>query len=468
MSDLPLRGLRLRLSGPGRGRPQAIVSEPLFRKPKTLVLGWLLAACALQAPVPSALAAASAPRTADFIVAVVNQELVTAVEVEQRLARIRAEAARAGQRLPPENQLRQQVLEALIDERVILSHARDTGARVDEAELDRAVASVAAQNQITPAQLRDRLRQDGVDMPRFRANLRDQIMIERVRERELQQRIRVSDADIDAFVEKQRREMGGQSELNIAQILVPVPEGAPAAEVEKLRAQAEQALQRVLGGEDFAAVARQVSQDENRERGGEIGLRPAQRLPDVFVERVRGLQPGQVAPQLLRTGAGFHVLKLQDKRDSATLRVTQTRARHILLRPSAQLSADVAKQRLAEYRRQIESGKARFEEVARAQSQDGSAAQGGDLGWTSPGSFVPEFEQAMNALQPMGLSEPVVSRFGVHLIQVLERREVAVEPKQLRELARDALREQRFDQAYADWVRELRSRAYVEMRENPR
>lgn len=440
----------------------------MFRKPKTLVLGWLLAACALQAPVPSALAAASAPRTADFIVAVVNQELVTAVEIEQRLARIRAEAARAGQRLPPEDQLRQQVLEALIDERVILSHARDNGARVDEAELDRAVASVAAQNQITPAQLRDRLRQDGIDMQRFRANLRDQIMIERVRERELQQRIRISDADIDAFIEKQRREMGGQSEINIAQILVPVPDGAPAAEVEKLRAQAEQALQRVLGGEDFAAVARQVSKDDNRERGGEIGMRPAQRLPDVFVERVRGLQPGQVAPQLLRTGAGFHVLKLQDKRDSATLRVTQTHARHILLRPSAQLSADVAKQRLAEYRRQIEGGKARFEDVARAQSQDGSAAQGGDLGWTSPGSFVPEFEQAMNALQPMGLSEPLVSRFGVHLIQVLERREVAVEPKQLRELARDALREQRFDQAYADWVRELRSRAYVEMRENPR
>jgi peptidyl-prolyl cis-trans isomerase SurA len=436
----------------------------LFRKPKTFVLGWLLAACALQAPAQSA----PAPRTADFIVAVVNQELVTAVEIEQRLARIRAEAARAGQKLPPDAQLRQQVLDALIDERVILSYARDTGARVDEAELDRAVASVAAQNQITPAQLRERLRQDGIDLQRFRANLRDQIMIERVRERELQQRIKVSDADIDAFIEKQRREAGGQSEYNLAQILVPVPEGASAAEVEKLRAQAEQALQRVLGGEDFAAVARQVSQDANREKGGEIGMRPAERLPDVFVERVRSLQPGQVAPQLLRSGAGFHVLKLLDKRDSAALRVTQTHARHILLRPSAQLSVEVAKQRLADYRRQIESGKQRFEDVARTQSQDGSAAQGGDLGWASPGAFVPEFEQAMNALQPMGLSEPVVSRFGVHLIQVLERREVAVEPKQLRELARDTLREQRFDQAYADWVRELRSRAYVEMRESPR
>ena len=465
----PSRGPWPRLFRARSWPPQAFVSDPLFRKPKTLVLGWLLAACALQAPAPAALAAAAAPRTADFIVAVVNQELVTAVEIEQRLARIRAEAARAGQKLPPDSQLRQQVLDALIDERVILGYARDSGARVDEAELDRAVASVAAQNQITPAQLRERLRQDGIDMTRFRANLRDQIMIERVRERELQQRIKVSDADIDAFIEKQRREMGGQAEYNVAQILVPVPEGAPAAEVERLRAQAEQALQRVRGGEDFAAVARQVSQDANRDKGGEIGLRPAERLPDVFVTQVRGLQSGQVAPQLLRTGAGFHVLKLLDKRDSATLRVTQTHARHILLRPSAQLSVEVAKQRLAEYRRQIESGKARFEDVARAQSQDGSAAQGGDLGWASPGSFVPEFEQAMNTLQPMGaLSEPVVSRFGVHLIQVLERRDVAVDPKQLRELARDALREQRFDQAYADWVRELRSRAYVEMRENPR
>jgi peptidyl-prolyl cis-trans isomerase SurA len=453
------------------------VSDPLSRKPKTLVLGWLLAACALQAPAQSANAPAKAPanapastpRTADFIVAVVNQELVTAVELEQRLARVRADAARAGQRLPPDAQLRQQVLDALIDERVILSYARDTGARVDEAEIDRAVNSVAAQNQITPAQLRDRLRQDGVDMQRFRANLRDQIMIERVRERELQQRIKISDADIDAFIERQRQESGGQSEYNVAQILVPVSDSAPAAEVERQRAVAEKALQRVRGGEDFAVVAREVSQDSNRERGGEIGLRPAAKLPDVFVEQVRGLQPGQIAPALLRSGAGFHVLKLVDKRDEAALRVTQTHARHILLRPSAQLSVDTAKKRLEDYKRQIESGKARFEDVARAQSQDGSAAQGGDLGWTSPGAFVPEFEQAMNELQPMGaLSEPVVSRFGVHLIQVLQRRDVALEPKQLRDLARDSLREQRFEQAYVDWVRELRSRAYVEMREGPR
>ncbi|WP_232539932.1 peptidylprolyl isomerase [Azohydromonas aeria] len=445
----------------------------MSRKPQTLVLGCLLAACALNAPAQPAAAApaatAAAPRTADFIIAIVNQELVTAVELEQRLARVRADAARSGQRLPPDGQLRQQVLDALIDERVILGYARDTGARVDEAELDRAVASVAAQNQVTPAQLRERLRQDGIDLQRFRANLRDQIMIERVRERELQQRIKISDADIDAFLDKQRSEASAQSEYNVAQILVPVPEGAAEAEVQRLRAQAEQALQRVQGGEDFAAVARQVSQDANREKGGEIGMRAAERLPDVFLAQVRNLQPGQVAPQLLRTGAGFHVLKLVAKRDDATLRVTQTHARHILLRPSAQLSAEVARQRLAEAKRQIESGRKRFEDVAREQSQDGSAAQGGDLGWTSPGAFVPEFEQAMNALQPMGaLSEPVVSRFGVHLIQVLERREVALERRQLRELARDSLREQRFEQAYTDWVRELRSRAYVEMRENPR
>jgi peptidyl-prolyl cis-trans isomerase SurA len=441
----------------------------LSRKPKTLVLGWLLAACALHAPAQSANAPSSTPRTADFIVAVVNQELVTAVEVEQRLARVRADAARAGQRLPPDAQLRQQVLDALIDERVILGYARDTGARVDEAELDRAVASVAAQNQITPTQLRERLRQDGIDMPRFRANLRDQIMIERVRERELQQRIKISDADIEAFIARQRQEVGAQSEYNVAQVLVPVPENAAPAEVERLRTQAEAALQRVRGGENFATVAREVSQDSNRERGGEIGLRPASKLPDLFVEQVRGLQPGQVAPTLLRSGAGFHVIKLLDKREDAALRVTQTHARHILLRPSAQLSADVAKKRLEDYKRQIESGKQRFDDVARAQSQDGSAAQGGDLGWTSPGAFVPEFEQAMNELQPMGaLSEPVVSRFGVHLIQVLERRDVALEPKQMRDLARDSLREQRFEQAYVDWVRELRSRAYVEMRESPR
>jgi peptidyl-prolyl cis-trans isomerase SurA len=214
-------------------------------------------------------------------------------------------------------------------------------------------------------------------------------------------------------------------------------------------------------------VAREVSEDGNRQRGGEIGLRPASRLPDIFITATRGLRPGQMTAEPLRSGAGFHILKVLERKERPLGEVTQTRARHILLRPSAQLSAEVAARRLAEYRRQIESGARRFEDIAREFSEDGSASVGGELGWAAPGVMVPEFEQAMNALPVGGLSAPVVSRFGVHLIQVEERRNVVLDDKQLREQARNVLREQRFEQAYDEWTRELRTRAYVEFREPP-
>jgi peptidyl-prolyl cis-trans isomerase SurA len=230
---------------------------------------------------------------------------------------------------------------------------------------------------------------------------------------------------------------------------------------------AELALARVKGGEAFEAVAREVSEDANRAQGGVIGARPASRLPDAFVEATKALKPGEVTAQPLRTGAGFHLLKVVSRKEVVLGQVQQTRSRHVLLRTSPQLTAEVAARRLAEYRRQIEAGTKTFDAIAREFSEDGSAAGGGDLGWSSPGTMVPEFEQAMNALPINGLSDPVVSRFGVHLIQVLERREQAVELKQLRDQARNVLREQRFDQAYADWTKELRSRAYVEYREPP-
>ena len=214
-------------------------------------------------------------------------------------------------------------------------------------------------------------------------------------------------------------------------------------------------------------MAREVSEDGNRQKGGEIGLRPASRLPDVFVAATRSLKPGEVASELLRTGAGFHILKVVDRKEQPAGEVTQTRARHVLLRTSPQLTSEVAARRLAEYRRQIESGARTFEDIARQYSEDGSASAGGDLGWSSPGVMVPEFEAAMDALPVGGLSAPVVSRFGVHLIQVLERRNVAVDLKQLREQARNQLREQKFEQAYLDWTKELRTRAYVEYREPP-
>ena len=404
----------------------------------------------------------------DYIIAVVNSELVTAAELEQRIQRIRIATTPRGTAPPPvTDQLRQQALDSLIEERVLLTYARDSGVRVDDSEIDRAVQSIAAQNKLTLPQLRERVAAEGMDYARFRTTLRDQILLERVREREVGQRTRVTEAEIDKFLAERTAQSGRNSELNIAQILITVPDGASADVVAQRQAAAEAALARVRGGEDFAAVAREVSEDANRARGGDMGLRPTSRLPDSFVAQVRDLQPGQVSPTLLRTGAGFHVLKLVERSDSSGVRITQTRARHILLRPSPQLSAELAQQRLADMRAQIERGSSNFEALARQYSEDGSAAQGGDLGWVNPGALVPEFEEAMNRLSIGGLSQPVTTRFGVHLIEVVDRREASLDAKQLREQARMALREQKYEEAFLEWVKDLRSRAYVEMREPP-
>jgi peptidyl-prolyl cis-trans isomerase SurA len=408
-----------------------------------------------------------APSTADYIVAVVNQELVTYAELQGRMARVREDAERSKAQLPSPAELRKQVLDGLIDERVQVTNARETGPKLDEAELDRAVANVAVQNQMTLTQLRARLQQQGLSYANFRNNVRDQMLMERVREREVNQRIRIGGDEVDALIEKRRAAAGEAVQLNIAQILVTVPEGAADAVLAQRRERAESALARVKAGEAFEAVAREVSEDGNKAQGGVIGLRPADRLPDLFVDYVRTMKAGDVGATLLRSGAGFHVIKLVQRSDGAAFTIQQTRARHILLRVSAQLPAQAAGQRLAEFKRQIQSGAKTFEQLARDNSEDGSAAQGGELGWTSPGAFVPEFEEAMNGLALNGLSEPVGSRFGVHLIQVLERRQIVLDLKQQREQARNVLREQRFEAAYLDWVRDLRGRAYVELREAP-
>jgi peptidyl-prolyl cis-trans isomerase SurA len=451
LRSLPPEGAR---PGLGAARRPASARRGILAAVGALALGLIAA------PTPSP------AQNADYIVAVVNQELVTAAEVQQRLARVRVEAQQSRTPLPPPAVLRQQVVDVLIDERVLVTNARETGPRIDEAELDRAVTSVALQNQLTLPQLRERLRREGLDYAKFRATIRDQMMVERVREREVASRIKVSDAEIDALLE-QRRSSGANAQINIAQILVQVPENAPQTVLGERRERALAALRRVRGGEDFAAVAREVSQDSNRNAGGEIGLRPAERLPDVFVKAVASLKPGEVSPELLRSGAGFHILKLIERKDEGAFGVQQVRARHILLRTSANVSNEAAGRRLVQFRRETLSGAKTFEQLARENSEDSSAAQGGDLGWSTAGSYVPEFEDALAGLDIGGISEPVVTRFGVHLIQVVDRRQVTLDARQQREQARNILREQKFEEAYAEWLRDLRGRAYIEMREPP-
>jgi peptidyl-prolyl cis-trans isomerase SurA len=281
------------------------------------------------------------------------------------------------------------------------------------------------------------------------------------------QRIRVTDADIDRALDERKAQSANGTQLNIAQILVPVPEGAGADVVEQRQARVLQALDRLRTGEAFAKVALEFSEDANRQAGGELGLRPADRLPDLFVMAVQPLAVGDYTPTPVRSAAGFHILKLIDRQADDPYRVTQTRARHILLRATDAKQAQQVGRRLEALRQQIERGQRKFDDVAREISEDGSASSGGDLGWASPGGFVPEFEEAMNKLPIGGISPPVASRFGVHLIQVQERRSAKLEPKEVREQIRARLRESKFEGTYLEWARDLRLRAYIELREPP-
>jgi peptidyl-prolyl cis-trans isomerase SurA len=337
---------------------------------------------------------------------------------------------------------------------------------VDDGEVDRAIANIASSNKMTAEQLRDRLRQQGVDYATFRSGIRDQITIERIREREVVAHIRVTDSEINDYTAKMRGGRSASPQVNIAQILINVPDKAtPAVEAER-KARAEQALARVNNGEPFEQVVREMSEDSNKAKGGEMGSRSLDKYPDLFTEAIKGVKVGGISA-LVRSGAGFHILKVVARGEESGLTITQTRVRHIVLRPSAALNIDAAERRLLDFRQQIANGTKTFEELARQYSEDGSAQQGGDLGWASPGSFVPEFEEAMDKLPIAGLSMPVRSRFGVHLIQVLDRRDSTLEPKQVREQATNALREQKFDPAYAEWVADLRAKAFIEYREPP-
>ena len=419
---------------------------------------------------PEGTGAGRSTQTADFIVALVNSEPVTNHDVRTRLRQVEQNIAQRGiTGAPPRAELALQVLEQLINERAQLQFAAESGLRVSDNDLDQAEQGIAAQNQLSRDEFRRRLAAEGIDVNRFRSELRQQILLQRVREREVASRVQVTDADIDEFIRDQMSANDLSSlELNLSHVLVTVPEGASEAQVAERQARAQRVADRARAGEDFATLAREFSDAPERSKGGQFGWRAATRLPDLFVNSTRALAPGEIAGPV-RSLAGFHVLRLNDKRGAGmpAMTVTQTRVSHILLRPGAQLSQQEAQARLAEFRQRILGGQATFEALAREHSQDGSAAGGGNLGWSSPGLFVPEFEQAMARLQPGEMSQPVVSRFGVHLIRVDERRTVPLSEREQRERIRQLVREEKMDEALALWARDVRARAYVEIREEP-
>lgn len=418
---------------------------------------------------PAASTGASAQRTADFIVAVVNSEPITNNEVRARLVRVEQQLVQQGGALPSRAELARQVLERLISERAQLQMAREAGIRVEDGTVDQAEQSVARQNQVSVEELRRRLAQDGVPLDQFRDDLRNQLLLSRLREREIEPRVKVSDLDIDQFIREQQGSTDLASmEINLAQVLVAVPENASPAQVDALRARAELVLQRAKAGEDFAGLVRTYSDAPDRGNGGQLGLRSADRYPPLFIDATQNLRAGGIAGPV-RSGAGFHILKVVEKTQAGMpgVTVTQSHARHILLRTGPQLSESAARERLADFKKRIEAGQADFATLARENSQDGSAREGGDLGWVNPGVFVPEFEEAMNSLAPGQISDPLTSRFGVHLIQLLERRETTLSQREQRDIARGLVREKKLDEEYTRWVQEIRGRAYVEYRDPP-
>ena len=422
---------------------------------------WLMVLFSLVCGVAVAQAATSVE--GDRIVAVVNDEVITMLELRTRLAQIERQLAQQNTPLPARNLLERQVLERMIMEKVQLQLARESGARIDDATLEKALGRIADTNRLSMSQFRAALEKDGIAWDLFREEVRNEIVMVRLREREVDNRVAVSEAEIDNYLSSPQRSSAAEEYL-LNHILLRVPEQASPETLSKVRARAEEALAQLRIGAPFAQIAASYSDAPDALTGGSLGWRTAERLPSLFVDTVAKMQPGEVSG-VLRSPAGFHIVKLDQRRGGALAgqRLEQTHARHILIKTNEVVSSDEAQRKLVILKERLDNG-ADFAELARLHSNDASAAKGGDLGWLYAGDTVPEFERAMATLKPGEISQPVQSPFGWHLIQVLERRVQDVSSERQRLIARQAIRERKADEAYQDWLRQLRDRAYVEYR----
>lgn len=399
----------------------------------------------------------------DFVVAVVNDDVVTRYELDDRLRTVVRQLRKQGTPLPAPDVLERQLLERMISDMLQMQFAKESGIRVDDTQLDQSIARIAQQNNFaTLAEFRAKLEEDEIDFKKFREEIRGEITSARLREREIESKLVISDTEVDNYLANKARVGGATEEYHLAHILVMVPEQASAEKIQAARVRAEQALSQLNSGADFGQVAAGSSDAKDALKGGDLGWRFSDSIPALFVNELHNLQPGQITA-VLRSPSGFHILKLVEKRSgSETTVITQTHARHILIKTSEVVPESEAKNRLMEVKRRIENG-ADFAEQAKRYSQDGSAQLGGDLDWLSPGQAVPEFEEVMNKLQAdmMGV---VKTQFGWHLIQVLERRSADVSEQQRRQQARMAIGALKSDEQYQDWLRQMRDRAFIEYR----
>ncbi len=400
----------------------------------------------------------------DRIVAVVDQSVITEQELNDRIKTVKAQLEKQGTQLPPDNILEKQILERLISDSLQVQFAAQTGLKVDNTQLDKTIERIAEQNKLSIPEFKLALEKDGVLFDKFREDIRTEVLLARLREREVDSRTNVTDAEIDNFLTTQAASGGDQGEYEVSHILIRTPEDSAPETLQKLKAKAEEAIKKLQNGVSFAEVSASYSDAPNALEGGALGWKSAAQVPVLFSDALKNMQVGELSPPL-RSPNGFHILKLTNKRGgAAALVIEQTHVRHILIKLNEVVSEADGKRKLEGIKERLDNKGVKFEEMARQYSEDGSANNGGDLGWVNPGDTVPQFEKAMNELKPNQISEPVRTPFGWHIIQVLDRRQQDMSKEAARLKARQEIRARKSEEAYQDWIRELRDRAYVEIR----
>lgn len=398
----------------------------------------------------------------DRIIAVVDQMVITENELTEKVKTISTQLEKQGKQLPPSNILQKQILERLINDRLQLQYASETGLKVDDGQLEKTIGRIAEQNKMDIPTFKKALEADGLSYRKFREDIRSEIILARLREREVENKINITETEIDNYLTTQANS-GATDEFDIGHILVRTPEDSAPEDLQKLKEKAESALAKLKNGEDFGQVSASFSDAPNALEGGRLGWKNRSQLPKLFAEALGNMQSGDLSP-IIRSPNGFHILKVYDRRGgSSNLIIEQTHVRHILIKLSEVVSESEALHKMTSIKERLDNG-GEFEALARQYSEDGSASNGGDLGWVNPGDTVPQFEQAMNQLAPNEISAIIRTPFGFHIIQVLDRRKQDMTKEATRLKARQEIKARKADEAYQDWIRELRDRAYVELR----
>ncbi|MGL4994960.1 MAG: peptidylprolyl isomerase [Deefgea sp.] len=399
--------------------------------------------------------------TADRVIAVVNRNAITQVELNQKMNTVRENLAKQNVKAPPDEVLQQQVLERMIIDQLQIQLAQQTGIRIDDNQLESAINRIAAQNQMSLPEFRKKLEETGMSWRGFRDQIRQEMLLSRLKDREIDNKVVVTESEIDDYLKLAANK--AQMEYDLAQIFIPLPENANPDQIQERRVKIQAARKELEAGASFASVAASYSADKNANSGGALGWRPAGSLPPAFTALLDKLQAGQLT-DIVRSPAGFHVFKLIDKRSQQEqVVVEQTNARHILIRSNEIVSTTDAKQKLSQLRIRLINGE-KFEDLAKAFSDDATAPKGGDLGWLNPGETVPEFERAMDALKIGEISSVIQSPFGFHLIRVDARRKQDVTLERARFKLRNELKQRKAEEQYDDWLRQLRDRAHIEIR----